>query len=251
VNHEDWLASAAAYALDSLDEGERAEFEGHLGTCMECRRAVRDFQEVAGLLVHAAPNVAAPSSLRTRVLEQVRSADVQISRTRGRRPSVGLAWLSAAAGVVLALTGALLAGRARSDSDIMAVRMASMDSTLTAFLGPEVHSASLAGAADAKPVARVFWNHLSKQFIVTAFALPPAPDGRTYQLWAIAEGKTPVSMGTFETDADGHATVLLPVDPTIEELGFIDLCALTVEPEGGSEQPSEAPRLSGAWRHAD
>ena len=249
MNHEHWLASAAAYALDSLDKGERAEFEGHLGTCMECRRAVRDFHEVAGLLVHAAPTVAAPSSLRTRVLEQVRSADVQ--RPRARRPGVGIAWLSAAAGIALALTGALMAGRSRSDSDAMAARLATMDSALTAFLGPEVHSASLASGEGEKPVARVFWNHLSKQFIVTAFALPPARDGRTYQLWAIAEGKTPVSMGTFETDGDGRATVVLPVDRAIEEMGFIDLCALTVEPEGGSQQPSEAPRLSGVWRHAD
>jgi len=102
-----------------------------------------------------------------------------------------------------------------------------------------------------QPAARIFWNHDRNQFVVTAFALPPAAEGHTYQLWAIADGHAPVSMGTFETDAGGRATAVLPVDPAITALGFIRLCGLTEEPDGGSPQPTEAPRLVGAWTHTD
>lgn len=249
MNHDEWLALAAAYALDSIEPAERARFEEHLGECTECRRAVREFREVAGLLAHAAPQTSTPASLRARVLDQVRATEVARGG-KGRR-GLGLPWLAAAAGLILAIAGVMQAGRASSERARLAAELAQADSTLAAFLGPEVHSVSLTGQGSAVPAARVFWNHQSGQFVVTAFALPPAPEGRTYQLWAISEGKSPVSMGTFDTDADGRATVVLPVDPAVEALGFIDICGLTVEPDGGSEEPSEAPRLSGAWKHAD
>jgi hypothetical protein len=60
-----------------------------------------------------------------------------------------------------------------------------------------------------------------------------------------------MSMGTFDTDARGQATAIVPVAAEINAGGFIDNCALTLEPEGGSAQPTEAPRLLGAWRHVD
>ena len=98
---------------------------------------------------------------------------------------------------------------------------------------------------------RVFWNHTRNVFIVTAFNIPRAPDGRTYQLWALRKDKAPLSMGTFNTDANGRATAILAVADNITEGGFIDLCGLTMEPIGGSAQPTEQPRLVGAWRHTD
>jgi anti-sigma-K factor RskA len=109
---------------------------------------------------------------------------------------------------------------------------------------------SLAGT-DRPPTARVFWNHAKRQFIVLAFDLPAAPPGRTYQLWAIANGKAPMSMGTFNTNAQGRVYTVLPVDAQITSLGFVDNCGLTEEPAGGSPQPTETPRLLGAWRHTD
>ena len=124
------------------------------------------------------------------------------------------------------------------------------EAVLTGLLGPEVHSVSLATEGQ-PPAARVYWNHTEDLFVVTAFDLPPAPDGSTYQLWAIAEGQAPVSMGTFDTDDSGSAALTLPVDPDIRDLGLIALCGLTLEPTGGSTQPTEQPRLIGAWRHAE
>jgi anti-sigma-K factor RskA len=138
---------------------------------------------------------------------------------------------------------ALQLERVRTD---LAVR----DSTIAAFLGPEVHVVSLSPTGE-KPSMRVFWNHTRNIFIVTAFNVPRAPDGKTYQLWAIRKGQQPLSMGTFNTDATGRATAILAVANVITDGGFIDLCGLTMEPAGGSSQPSETPRLVGSWRHTD
>ena len=98
---------------------------------------------------------------------------------------------------------------------------------------------------------RVFWNHTRNVFIVTAFNVPRAPEGKTYQLWAIRDGRPPLSMGTFNTDATGRAVAIVPVPADVTAGGFIDDCALTMEPASGSPQPTETPRLVGAWRHVD
>jgi anti-sigma-K factor RskA len=96
------------------------------------------------------------------------------------------------------------------------------DDAFHAFLGPEVHLVSLA-EAEAKPGARVFWNHTRSVFIVTAFNTSRAPDGKTYQLWAIVKGQQPVSMGTYNADADGRATVIVPVSTAVNGIDLVDL----------------------------
>ncbi len=244
---------AAAYALGTLDAAERDAFEAHLATCDACRADVRAYGAVTGLLGQAVPDAAPPPGLRDRVLAEARRVRPIGSARRG----LPAPWLTAAAATTVAVATALWAwlasarvrtlGRELAESRAAA---AASESTFTAMIGARLHVVSLA-AEGQRPVARVFWNHDRNAFVVTAFALPPAPAGREYQLWAIADGHAPVSMGTFNTDADGHATAVLPVDPAIVALGFIKLCGLTEEPDGGSPQPTEAPRLAGAWSHAD
>jgi anti-sigma-K factor RskA len=246
--HE-WQDLAAPYALGVLTLPERNAFEAHLTGCDVCRGEVRAFAEVAGLLAHAAPPAEPPSGLRARVLAEARRV----------RPRPSIAWLAAAAGLLLALAagseGWRLAGRVRALEGRIAARdsSAAVAETILAMLtGPQVHVVSLAGPrGGGPPSARVFWNHTRSRFIVFAFDLPPAPAGRAYQLWAIANGKAPMSMGTFNTDAGGRATLVLPVGQDIAALGFVDNCGLTEEPAGGSAQPTETPRLLGAWLHTD
>lgn len=256
MNHEQWLESAAAYALDSLDAGERPEFEAHLSGCAECRSAVQEFRDVSSLLAYAPPPAASPRGLPARVAELVRADVSARAATPRARPAV-FPWLAAAAGLALAVSAGAYARRAMTETEALEARLSALDTRLSAqdslllhLQGPEVHVVSLAAAGE-KPVARVFWNHVTSRFIVTAFALPPAPPGQTYQLWAIADGRAPVSMGTFETNADGAGTAILAVADEIESLGFIALCALTVEPDGGSPAPTMTPQLIGEWRHTD
>jgi len=243
-----WLELTAPYALDALTHEERTGFEAHLADCATCRAEVQAFREVAGLFAHAAPAAAPAPGLRDRVLLAAR----RVRPIASRRPAqpFRLAWLLAAASLVLAVGAGGVAVRAAVRARALAAAIAARDSTLAALLGPEVHVVSLA-ATGRQPTARVFWNHRRALFIVTAFDLPAAPPGRTYQLWAVAKDKAPMSMGTFNTDASGRATVVLPVDSAITQMGFIDLCGVTEEPSGGSPQPTETPRLLGSWRHTD
>lgn len=248
-----WQDYAAPYALGALTAEDRSAFEAHLAGCDTCRAEVRSFAEVAGLLAHGAPAVEPPATLRARVLAEARRVRPIVTQRRG----APVAWLAAAAGLLLALGAGVetwrLAGRVRALESTLAhsdSARAAAESTLVGLTGPEVHVVSLA-STDRPPTARVFWNHAKRQFIVLAFDLPAPPPGRTYQLWAIANGKAPMSMGTFNTNAQGRAYAVLPVDAQITSLGFVDNCGLTEEPAGGSPQPTETPRLLGTWRHTD
>lgn len=241
------IDQAAAFALDALDPAERVAYEAHLAGCAECRAAVRSYREAADALAHAAPDATPAAGLRERVLAEARRA-----RPLRRRPST-VPWLLAAASLIVALGVTLVwaRDRARWTTMLAAARaeLAARDSTLAALLSPEVHVVSLAATGGA-PTVRVFWNHDRNAFIVTAFDLPAAQAGRTYQLWALARDRPPVSMGVFDTDAAGRAILVLPVDAAVRALGTVEACALTEEPAGGSAGPTETPRLVGTWRHA-
>jgi anti-sigma-K factor RskA len=248
-----WLDSAAPYALDALAPEDRRAFEAHLAACERCRAEVRSFVEVAGLLAHGVAAAEPPPALRDRVVTEAKRVRPILARRRGWSGG----WLAAAAALLLAIAAGVEVWRLSGQVRLWRERVARADSataaaesTLAALIGPQVHVVSLASTGR-EPTARVFWNHTAARFIVFAFDLPAARDGRTYQLWAIAKGKPPMSMGVFNTDARGHAALVLPVDQQITALGFIDACGLTEEPAGGSPQPTETPRLLGAWRHTD
>ena len=274
MTHQQLIDSAASYALDALDGHERAEFEAHLTTCTQCQAEVAAYREIAGALAHAAPStdVAPPPGLRDRILREARQvrpiaaarpaqqpAPPLVTRDPQRAPSLSRGgWIVAAASLAAAIGFAFVYRGERAESErlrgeLVAARatIASVDSTLAAFVGPEVHVVSLVARPDQKPGVRVFWNHTRHTFVVTASGLPPAPAGKTYQLWAIRKGQPPMSMGTFDADAGGRTMMPLAVAPEITNAGFIDDCALTVEPVGGSPQPTETPRMVGSWRHVD
>jgi anti-sigma-K factor RskA len=268
MTHRELIESAASYALDALDPPERAEFELHLAGCAECRAEVAAYRGVAGALAYAAPAIAIPrpDALRERILREARQvrpiaaaprpagASATGSRARGSFATWMATAASLAAVIVIAVVYRGERERNRQLAAELAVTRATLahdDSVLAAFVGPEVHVVSLTASSEQKPAVRVFWNHTRNTFIVTALALPPAPPGKTYQLWAIRESKPPLSMGTFDADPRGRTMTTLAVAQEITDGGFIDDCALTVEPAGGSPQPTETPRLVGTWRHVD
>ncbi len=252
---------AAAWALDAVDEQERAALEALAARDPAFRREVDAFREVGALMAYAAPHTPAPAALRDRILGEARQvrpiATAPTSRARTRRTG-WIPWVAAAACAAFAVL--MYSGQRQAREAMVALsgeltqvrtELQEKERTLTAFMGPEVHVVSLA-EADNKPTARVYWNHTRNVFIVTAFNVPRAPEGKVYQLWAISKAlKAPLSMGTFNTDEQGRATVIVPVGTDVNGVDVVELCAMTLEPAGGSPAPTESPRLVGSWRHTD
>jgi anti-sigma-K factor RskA len=244
MTEHEWLALAAPYALDALSGDERAAFEAHLAQCAQCRAEVASFREVAARVATAVPEAAPSAELRARVLAEARGA-----RPIGRRRP----WLALAAGVALAvLLGAAWlrerGARRLLEQQIAQVRdsLAGRDSLLASVVGPGIGTADLA-ATGKPPSARLFWDPARRRIVVAVFALPPAPAGRTYQLWAIATGQAPVSLGVFNTGPDGR---LLAGIPAPADLVF-QVAAVTEEPAGGSPQPTQSPFLLGSIQRTE
>ena len=100
----------------------------------------------------------------------------------------------------------------------------------------------LTSSGDPEPGIQLFWDRQRNRAIINGFRLKPVPDGQAYQLWFIKDGK-PVPSVTFKPGPDGHARVeRIPVP----EGGALSAAAVTVEPEGGSPQPTSPIVLVGA-----
>jgi len=260
------LEQAAAYALGAMDANEVGEFEDELERSEELRREVADLRRVSGFVAMAASPRSPPPRLRERILAEARrvrpiesvrrdvaepGATARVTAPRPPRWTVMVPWLALAAALagVVVMRGRYLDERdARLalalQSDSMRTSLASSDSIIAALLAPDVETAKLVSSGRS-PSARIYWNRSRNRVILAVFSLPPAPTGRTYQLWGIAgPNAAPVSLGVFNTSASGEGRLAAAVPEGLT----IAVGAVTEEPEGGSPQPTTQPFLVGQMR---
>ena len=208
----------AAYALDALDEADAEAYEEHLRTCEHCREELASLRGAAASLAHAAPPAAPPPELREQILQQARSERPNVRPLVRRRLALPILATAAAACAV-----ALLAVWATSLHRDLNRR----DQLLAVLGDPAAHHVAIKGAAGTLVVRRN-----GDAALVTS--LPPAPSGKTYELWVIADG-TPKPAGLYQ----GRRSVLLHgrVSPGTT-------VAVTVEPAGGEDAPTTKPILT-------
>ena len=250
---------AAAYALGALSADEARRFEAYLATSPEAQRELAEYREVAALRALSGTDAAPSIELRSRVVATVAAgkwrALPDASRQAFPAPS-RVPWLAAAASLLLAvgMGAALVSTRGRLTTTETALgererilaqterRLTEREATLNALLEPGVQLFQLTASGDPEPGIQLFWNRRQQRAIVNGYRLKPVPAGRVYQLWFIKDGR-PVPSVTFKPEDDGHATVeQIPVP----EGGPLTAAAITVEPEGGSAQPTSAIVLVGS-----
>jgi anti-sigma-K factor RskA len=106
---------------------------------------------------------------------------------------------------------------------------------------PATRVVALNGLADAPNAnGRVVWHEKAGGRLYVA-GLPPAPAGKTYELWTIA-GPAPRPAGTFDVDAAGRGS--LTVAPVTD--GPVKVFAVTLEPAGGTPAPTGPVVLASA-----
>jgi anti-sigma-K factor RskA len=244
---------AAAYVLGALEPDEARAFEARLAASDELRRDVAELNEVSGLLALGAPPVPRDDdALKRRLLATVRDAGgSRRGPGRGGFPAwLGPIGLAAAAGLALVAgvqavqmrgLGREMAGL-RRQADSLSERLAYRERTLDHIFEPTTDLILLSAPGARPPGIQLFWNRATRKVIVHAFNLPPADEGLVYQLWFLADGP-PVPGGTFQSDPDGHA--LATVDGPAEGL-VLRGAAVTIEPAGGSPQPTSPIIVSGA-----
>jgi anti-sigma-K factor RskA len=219
---------SAAYALDALDPDEREAFEEHLRSCERCREDVASFGETAAALAYAAPPAAPPPHVRDRILQQAHlESELVARRVRRRERVLGLALLPAAAAVAgLAVWVGLLQHRL---DDTRGSRTAS-EQALAVLADPSSSRTPLQGAAGSLVVRP------GGEAVLVVRRIAPAPQGKTYEAWVIAGGK-PRPAGLLQRRAAILLSQRVPRGATV---------AMTVEPAGGSPQPTTKPFASAA-----
>jgi len=239
---------AAAYALGALSPEETRAFEAYLAGSPEAQREVAEFREVSALLAEGAPGAAPDPGLRDRVLQRIgRSKGVPLAQRRSPTFGVPLPiWVALAASVALAIGLGTMLVKTRRE---LATRLAAIDSvratlaqvetrltereqTLNAIMEPGVTLSLLSTTNAPQPRIQLFWNQEKHQAIVHAFRLSPVDSGLVYQLWFIKDGK-PIPSVTFNSEPTGHALLR---DVAMPEGS--SHAAVTIEPSGGSLQPT-------------
>lgn len=124
-------------------------------------------------------------------------------------------------------------------------QLAAADSTLNTIFEAERNLVlvNLVAAPTSGPSVQFFWNLKQQRAVMRTAGLSPAEAGKIYQLWFIVDGK-PVPSRTFNTGSDNkglESGIETPVTMT-----GVTAVAITVEPAGGSPQPTTTPFLVGA-----
>jgi anti-sigma-K factor RskA len=201
----------AGYALDALDDQERIAYERHLAHCDRCQAELAAFSASAAALAFAADPAEPPPALRDRILETARAERPNVvplrptARTWAFR---GLAAAACAAVVGLAVWNVSLRDR--------------LDSARGALTAVELNGA--AGSVVVGP---------SGQGTLVVSGLAPTAPGKTYEAWVIKGGKA-VPAGIFS--ARGTSVVHLK-----RRIPSGAIVGITIEPAGGSLQPTSQP----------
>jgi anti-sigma-K factor RskA len=211
----------AGYALDALDPDERRAFEAHLAGCAECQEELASFWQATGSLARAAEGPAPPPALRGRLLERARAEPPNVVPLRPRRWAVPVATAAAAVAAVIAIGLGLWGLSVSRDLDRTrdVARVLSDPGARTIGLSGEKGRLVVGSGGDA---------------VLVTSDLPAAPDGRTYQIWVIEDGK-PASAGLFDDES------VVELDRTAPDGSTV---AVTVEKSGGAEQPTSTPIFS-------
>jgi anti-sigma factor RsiW len=213
---------AAAYALDALDDEERAQFERHLEECEQCTAQLAELQETAAALAFA-ESEEPPPALRERILEAARE-NGKVLQFPQRRWLFPATLATAAAAAVAAIAVGIWATSLSRDLDRERSAKESYARALL-LVGGGAEVTRLADAEGGLLVAP------DGEAALVVCGLQPAPEGRTYEAWVI-EGGTPRPAGLFR-GGGGCPPVLLernvPPGSTV---------AVTLERSGGVPRPT-------------
>lgn len=250
MSHEPFDTLAPVYAVGALDGEDLVRFEAHLREgCATCEAVLRESAEALAAVTREAPPMIPPAHVREELVRRVQAS----SRPRARR----FGWVpwaigtTAAAAAAAAFTAGMVAARYEARLGVVARETAQVREQMRreqARLREEVAGARAVAELLRDPATRVVvlsglpaapnasgrivWHEKAGGRLYVS-GLPPAPTGKTYELWTIA-GAAPQPAGTFDVDAAGRGS--RAVEPAAD--GPVKVFAVTLEPAGGVPAPT-------------
>ena len=233
-------ALAGAFALDAVDDLERAAFERHLADCGTCAAEVAELREAAARLADPTWSVP-PPSLRDSVLATVArtrqtgpavprpAPDPVVAVSRWRRFAAGAVAASVLAVGAAAATWAVQEQRVRDERAAVVAAQAENARMRAILSAPDAQTRTVLMSTGGRVTMTMSPSHNAGVLTVAA-AVTPAAD-RAYQLWLI-RGEVAVPSKVLGAGSASDATV-------VEGLSGNVALGVTEEPaNGGAQEPS-------------
>ena len=239
MNRERFEDLKEPYVLNALPENERREMEEYLMTHPELQSEIDDLGAVASLLALSPPEQEPSPQLRKNLLNNVRTgsnhpSESGIPFSTRVREFFNVPRLALGAAVLAVLVGlaAWNVSLQNQNSDLQG----SVRSLQSQTQQKQTDTYALKGSGTAQNVSGEVVK-LKKHTVLMADHIPSIPENRTYQIWVIKNG-VPKSAGVFNPH-DGRAAAMVTIS-----LKNADTVAVTIEPSGGSPEPTTNPIIS-------
>lgn len=233
--HEEMRSLIAPYVLGAVPAEEMKRVRSHLLSCDECLSEADQLSPVGDSLAASVEPSEVPAGFAARVMSRVRE---ERSGTEAvPLPATRRAWLPNLAVAAMLLVTAVMGVTLYRTSQDLDVRTEAVRGFLSSD-GMRLDGTGARGAMIPTDEGALF----------VAEGLERLPGDRVYQLWLMKGDCQPGATGscdiqgidTFTTD-DG--VTIVAIDESLE--GY-SRAAVTVEPEGGSPQPTSDPALDSA-----
>lgn len=254
---------APLYVIGALDEKTTRDLESSLHSATpEQRRVVARWRDVAALLPQALPLQTPPDYLEERLLnriaEEAQKTPIEIAVEEAtlekmaerdekkvlpfvqprRAESRTTRWLLIAATALLAFTSAYLYeqnAKLARERDNLSEELGGWRRKFDDIVSPRTRIIGMVGDESPQANAKVVWDTKTQQWVIYIFDLPSPPFDKDYQLWYVTENAK-ISAAVFRPDEQGRTVLKLTLPP--EALAGLAATAVTLEPRGGSPQPT-------------
>jgi anti-sigma factor RsiW len=239
--HELLRDDVAAYALGVLSATEISVVQAHLETCEECRAEYAAFAPavtVIGYSAEATGDELPGALLKARIMRSVRAE----AKTQRRTVIAWPAYLAAAACIAIAIGLAMQNQRLQRELAVAQTQSAAQSSALSKQRGAYAREQRVLAdvtASDARryPFANGVVVTRGARVYMSMRAGVQLPPGRVYQAWTMAKGAKTVKPSITFTVASG-STKMIQIPAVAQSLALV---AVSVEPAGGSLQPTTKP----------
>ncbi|HKY55389.1 MAG TPA: anti-sigma factor [Anaerolineales bacterium] len=233
INDLHILESLPAFALGSLDETEARQVAEHLAGCHLCRTELRAFQDVANQLAFATSDMAPSENLKSRLMERIQGI-------KSSRPARQRFWAPERLMPVGGIIGLLLVLVLLVSNLLLWQRLNNLE-VLTGPLG--MRAITLQNTAAAPNASGfVIISSDGDNGVLVVDELPQLDEQYEYQLWLERNGSK-ISGAVFPVDESGYRGMRIEAPETLLLFSSV---RVTIEPAGGSEQPTGDTVLDGS-----
>lgn len=253
MNWEEVKELAPLYAIGALDTQLAQEVESFLrwtATC-EQRREFAEWADVAAMLPLSLPQSTPSPNLKAALLTRIEAQEEAAFSTSTKLATARVLpfhlkqlfalptqpWLAAAL-ILMTFGGAYLAWQNYKTTQQLtdnAAQLAELRQQFEDVLSPNTRIIAMRGMEAPNANAKIVWNLEKQTWDVHIHNLPDPPSDKSYQLWYVTKDAK-ISAAVFNSGQNGNQELKLSLPA--EAIQGLAATAVTLEPKGGSPQPT-------------